>query len=585
MRPPQALHNALIEVYRSLDIIDEKAEAALAESWRQLLGHLPKTYWTGDEPHTATIPLYDALDNCGQAITDFCLPLLFDCPESLHGLRKQLFDNENRMNKLSAYERRKKHIPAPQERDEPPRELCYLYFHDTPLLEFFNTPINFRIDRPRFNEHGALFARSGHGKTRALRAFVAQFLQEPDPPALFLMDSMGSLIDGIDQLEVFNTTLRDRLVILDPSRAQYMPRLNFFDLKSDDLCFYLFKAIDQSFTPRQATMISYLMEYMRALPDPSILKLIEICESKRPLSNEAMAKLSPFAISFFQNQFFGKGDDLVRQTKGQIAQRLYTLGRLPKFNDIFSATTGAFDPYEHMQRKSVVLINTDARSPDLGGLGEQGSAIFGRYILAQCLAAARRRPKAQRHLALLVVDEFKAYADEQTGLILSDARQFGMGMLVATQQPHQLPEGVKREINTNTAIRMMGSIEYSIASQYARDMFCEPEFILGMKSYDYSHAEWATFVQGMDHALKVSIPFDAIERMPKSARPSFPTNAPITTTPDETSSERSAASLPAAEPTMPATAVEEPREQKSERVAARAKDPTAERLVKPGKEW
>jgi len=126
------------------------------------------------------------------------------------------------------------------------------------------------------------------------------------------------------------------------------------------------------------------------------------------------------------------------------------------------------------------------------------------------------RPKRERHLALLIVDEFKAYADEMTGLILSDARQFGMGMLIASQQPHQLPEGVRREINTNTSIRFMGNIEYSIAAQYARDMFCEPEFILGMKKYDRSHAEWAAYVSGMDHAVKVDMPYGAIERMPKA---------------------------------------------------------------------
>src|SRR5262249_44727534 len=159
-------------------------------------------------------------------------------------------------------------------------EVITAYHYNTPWADIFaDMQVPLPITRERFNEHGALFARSGHGKTRALRAFVAQFLQEPDPPALFLMDSMGSLIDGIDRLEVFDTNLRDRLVILDPSRPQYMPRLNFFDLKSDDLCFYLFKAIDQSFTTRQATMISYVMEYMRLVKEPSILKLIELCEA------------------------------------------------------------------------------------------------------------------------------------------------------------------------------------------------------------------------------------------------------------------------------------------------------------------
>jgi len=167
-----------------------------------------------------------------------------------------------------------------------------------------------------------------------------------------------------------------------------------------------------------------------------------------------------------------------------------------------------------MQSKRIVLINTDARSSNQGGLGE-ASAIFGRYVLAQCLEAARRRPKHARHLALIVCDEAKAYLDDQSALILSDSRQYGMGMLLASQQPHQLPEGVRREVNTNTSIRFMGNIEYSIAAQYARDMFCDPGFIIGMKKYDRQYAEWAVHVSGMNHALRVRVPFGVLESMPK----------------------------------------------------------------------
>jgi len=106
--------------------------------------------------------------------------------------------------------------------------------------------------------------------------------------------------------------------------------------------------------------------------------------------------------------------------------------------------------------------------------------------------------------------------DEQAALILSDARQFGLGMLLASQFPHQLEEGVRREINTNTSIRMMGAIEYSVAAQYARDMFCEPEFITSMKSYDKSHAEWAVYTTDMAQAAKVTMPFRAIEKHAES---------------------------------------------------------------------
>jgi hypothetical protein len=538
--------------------------------------------------HAPTVPLYDLLP-MGDCIQSIHGHFLYDyhelAPKNLLGaLRQQLRKNDANAHGISVYQRMKTKVPSPEELDWEPYVFVEKFLHHTPFYQFFCTRVPFRIKRERFTEHGALFARSGHGKSRALRAFVAQFLQEQCPPALFLIDSLGSLIEGIDRLDVFNNTLKDRLVILDPSRPEYMPRLNFFDMKSDDLCFYLFKAIDQSFTARQATMISYLMEYMRALPAPSVLKLIEVCESKANLYPEVLPKLSPFAQSFFEHQFYaGKsGDNFVQQTKAQIAQRLYTLGRLSKFNEMFSASDDLFDPYECMQQKRIVLINTDARSPDLGGLGEAGSAIFGRFILAQCLAAARRRPMYERHLALLVVDEAKAYMDEQSALILSDARQFGMGMLLASQQPHQLPEGVRSEINTNTSIRMMGNIEYAVASQYARDMRCEPDWIVSMKSFDRSHAEWATFVSGMDHAIKVNIPFHAIESMQKSANRVKASNY---RSPEHAKQRPAASPQPANLATQEQSMVDPPQERP-------AKEPVREKQafaesdeIKPGKSW
>lgn len=410
-------------------------------------------------------------------------------------------------------------IKAPLESNLDPEGIIGSYLHHTPMAKLLTAPIAFAIPRKAFNEHGAVFAKSGHGKTQTLRAFIANFLQEDDPPALFIIDSLGSLIEGIADLEIFSTRLKDRLVILDPSDPAHVPSLNFFQLQSDDLCFYLFKAIDQSFTQRQATMIAYLMEFMRHVPGANLLALINVCVSKDNPYPEIIDRLSPFARSFFEHQFYAKKPDpLVQQTKSQIAARIYTLARMPKFEQIFSSSRNVFDPLRCMQEKKIVLINTDARPARLGGL-DAASAIFGRFILALCLDAARGRPKDQRDLALLVCDEAKAYMDEHASLILSDARQFGLGMLLATQFPHQLEEGVRREINTNTSIRLMGPIEYAVASQYARDMFTTPEFIMGMRAQDRSHTEWAAFVSNMtDRAVKLTVPYGVLEGLPRRSQ-------------------------------------------------------------------
>ena len=252
---------------------------------------------------------------------------------------------------------------------------------------------------------------------------------------------------------------------------------------------------------------------MQQIEGATLDTLREVLETKENLYPEQIAKLDPIAQDFFNNQIYGpKPEKFAQDTKTQIAQRLYTLGRMKSFNAMFSATENKFDAFKCMQEKKIVLVNTDASDDGLG----EASPIFGRFILASCLAAARRRPRNERHLALLVVDEFKAYADDHLSLIFSDARQFGLGLLVATQLPHQLDQKVEREINTNTAIKLFGKVEYKVASSFYKDMHTTPEFITGMESFPKSYAEWACYVAGITpHAIKLSVPFGAVEGLPK----------------------------------------------------------------------
>ncbi len=575
---------------------DDPATAeAFADILETLIKLLPEHYlidegelhrqhraWPEERYSAMTVPLYDIID-VGRLIIEIHHHIIYQLGEAFYPLRKQLLDNENDYHGINAYQRRKTRVPIASEVDEEPEEPVRAYLKHTPFRDLFYTQVPFRIPRKAFAEHGAIFAKSGHGKTQTLRAIIAGFLNEPDPPALFIMDSLGSLIDGIADLEVFTSTLRDRLVILDPSDPRYCPSLNFFELQSDDLCFYLFKAIDQSFTPRQATMISYLMEFMRCIPDATFLTLIQVCEGKENPYPEAVEHLSPFAKSFFENQFYGKKiDQLVQQTKSQIAARIYTLARLPKFQEMFTGTSGVlFDPFRCMQEKKIVLVNTDARPPRQGGLGE-ASSVFGRFILAQCLDAARGRPKNERHLALLVVDEAKAYMDEQSALILSDARQFGLGLLLSSQFPHQLEEGVRREINTNTSIRFMGPVEYAVASQYARDMFTTPEHIMAMQARDLSHAEWAVYVSNLtSRAMTVRVPYGAMERMEKAASPALAPRA-------SPQSPRYQAPVKKAEPARPPpseTPAPKPASSFKELPTSKKIVATDEPLIKPGKDW
>ena len=256
---------------------------------------------------------------------------------------------------------------------------------------------------------------------------------------------------------------------------------------------------------------------MRAIGG-SLTDLRNVCEEKKPQHTDAINALPPAARDFFLNSFY-KPDTLMTQTKAQIASRLYTLEATPLIH-MFSAKENDFNAYDCIQGKKIVLVNTDRFS-----LGDEGSAIFGRFVLAQCLSAAFARapiPEKDRHLALCIVDEAKAYVDEQTEKFLADARQFGLGLVLATQYVNQFPEGVRRAVYGNTAVKFIGPIEYGDRVSLAREMNTTPEFIGSMRAYDRSHTEWALHVRTSNltpSALKMTVPYGTLEKMPKAQKP------------------------------------------------------------------
>lgn len=453
------------------------------------------------------VPLSDAFDAHDLIAHAWRLYDLKDGDEFLFpDLRRQLFENIIVASGLDpkTYDGKRK-LTYPGDSTLPKDRKLAAYLAKTPFLELFGAEIPFAIPDRLFTQHTAILGKTGHGKTQLIQTLIVDQLQRPDPPGMFVIDNMGTMLKKIEQLALFNTTLRDRLVIIDPAET---PALNLFHFRaSNSLYFYLFKAIDQSLTPRQATMISYLMTLMQATPGATLDTLRQVCEGK---VKPDLGNLDAITRDFFENQFYGR-DALITQTKSQIAQRLYTIARMGTFNAMLSASENKFDPLRCMQERKVVLISTDTEHLD------EASPVFGRFLIAQIMAAARRRPQNDRKLALLIIDEAKAYFDEKTEEILADARQFGLGLIFATQHVEQLPEGVRKAMYGNTSIKFVGEVGYGDAVALSREMNTTAEHLKGLVGLDYGRpAQWATYASGVTPAaVTLAVPYGTLEALPK----------------------------------------------------------------------
>src|SRR5438094_4435241 len=101
MKPPASLYEAMGRILDALVPDDNEIIGdVMVQVFAGIYGHLPKEYWA-EKPKqngSLSIPLYDALDSCGHAITDGMLPILYDKKlvenGQLYEIRKQLFENE-----------------------------------------------------------------------------------------------------------------------------------------------------------------------------------------------------------------------------------------------------------------------------------------------------------------------------------------------------------------------------------------------------------------------------------------------------------------------------------------------------------
>jgi hypothetical protein len=142
------------------------------------------------------------------------------------------------------------------------------------------------------------------------------------------------------------------------------------------------------------------------------------------------------------------------------------------FERMFSHPRSKLDLFAEMNAGKVILINT---AKDL--LKEQGTEIFGRFFIALIAQAAQERatvPSGKRLPTFVYVDEAADYFDRNIGLILSQARKFNVGMVLAHQHLGQLDPKLQEAFAANTSIKFAGGVSARDARTLAPMLYCDP---------------------------------------------------------------------------------------------------------------
>jgi Type IV secretion-system coupling protein DNA-binding domain len=528
-----------VDAPRTLEVFN----ATLSTCYRKLIAALPpiakstpaEFAKTDTVKSFATLPLIDLMPNVGKTVMSMIRPFFNEEVEEIglfSRVRRQLDSN---FREASGADDRpnSKYISADKYKGTP-QEVVSAYLSNTPFEDLFAAPIPFSFSDAHRFEHTHIVGGSGHGKTQLLQHLILNDLQREHPPALIVIDSQGDMLGKIQRLALFSAgqPLSDRLIIIDPEDVEFSPALNMFDTTNarlagysknireqiesgvNELYNYIFGALAAELTQKQGTAFAYVIRLLLSIEGSTIHTLRELMEDtspsieKSPFAKEIQA-LDLTTQAFFKNQFFKGGE--FNQTKQQIARRLYGVLQVPAFDRMFSSKENKLDMFAAMQSRKVVLVNTSKAL-----LKSDASTLFGRYMIALAMKAAYERVATQdRPPAFLFIDEAADYFDENIEVLLSQARKFNVGIVVAHQHMDQLTTELRSSLAANTSIKMAGGVSDRDAHTLAPDMRTTAEFITSMGKHQRS-TEFACYVRNYTaNAVRLQIPFLSLETAKK----------------------------------------------------------------------
>jgi hypothetical protein len=289
-----------------------------------------------------------------------------------------------------------------------------LYLRNTAFHQLFHLEIPFGFeDETRCTHHWCL-GHNGTGKTTYLRYFLKADLErvERGECSLVVIDSK-KLIREMRTLKQFATTLRDRIIIVDPVHPVALNPFHLPKEQSVDVLTYMLGNLTEA-SDLQKGALSYLMRAARTYDKPNLYVLRDffLLNKKRghvelPDGFERFDSNTQF---WFRNTFPG----LHNATKDGVQQRLMNILDHPMLEQMLNADRCALDLFDVLHEGGkVLLVDTDRAT-----LTPERTEVLGRLFIALIDQLSSRRT----HLDEKKLKPIFVYLDEAHDYIKSDER-------------------------------------------------------------------------------------------------------------------------------------------------------------------
>ena len=310
------------------------------------------------------------------------------------------------------------------------------------------------LDDEYKKRHVYIIGNTGQGKSTLIVNMLLNDADIGNGAALF--DPHGDVID--DVVARIPKHRRDDVILFDPSDTEYPIGFNLLQAKTDIEKIVLSSDLVEVFKSRSTswgdTMTAVLSNAINAFLESE--KGGTLLELRRFLLDpkfrvQYLNSVEDYSIrSYWEHDF----KQLRKGSISPLLTRLDTFLR-PRIIRNMMAQKEGIDFGEVMNGKKILLVKLAQ-----GLIGEENSYLLGTLLLTKLQQAAQARAsmsKEDRHPYYIYIDEFHNFITPSMSAILSGARKYGLGLVLANQQVSQISSvssSIADSVLSNPAVRI-----------------------------------------------------------------------------------------------------------------------------------
>jgi hypothetical protein len=311
-----------------------------------------------------------------------------------------------------------------------------------------------RLDR---GHHAYVIGQTGTGKTGLLELLALSDVFHNhgyaiiDPHGDFAVNNMRFIpVSRIKDVVYFNPADSAFPIGFNPMEVSDPALRNNI---SSEIIGVLKRMFGDSWGPRLEYILRYTILALLSYPESTMLDITRMLTDKNFRKKVLAHVTDSIVLDFWQLEFASWNDKFLAEAISPVLNKVGAFVANPIIRNIIGQPKSTFDVRKIMDEGKILIVNLSK-----GLIGEDNTSILGALLVIKIQLAAMSRsdiPRIEdRRPFYLYVDEFQNFATDSFAVILSEARKYGLNLVVANQYVSQMEDTVRNAVfgNVGTTI-------------------------------------------------------------------------------------------------------------------------------------